>query len=153
MSVPDGIHVINAAPAGSVTVAVKDGVLSLVSVDIAGSWSRTKTEMSAREIELEFENEGTELKVKAEIEDGHVKLRAEFKTDDDSAHDDSADDDSGHGSDDGSSQIGRADIYWDEHERCGDREDPGLRTIVDGIACESLSGRRGPDSGPIRRER
>ncbi len=99
VSVPDGVHVINASPAGSVTVAVKDGVLSIVSIDIAGSWARTETEVSAREIELEFENDGTELKVKAEIEDGRVKVRAEFKTDDDSSHDGS-DDDSGHGSDD-----------------------------------------------------
>ena len=98
VSVPDGVHVVNASPAGSVTVAVKDGVLSIVSIDIAGSWARSETEVSAREIELEFENDGTELKVKAEIEDGRVKVRAEFETDEDSSHDGS-DDGSGHGSD------------------------------------------------------
>ena len=42
VSVPDGVHVINASPAGSVTVAVNDGVLSVVSIDIAGSWSRLR---------------------------------------------------------------------------------------------------------------
>jgi hypothetical protein len=87
VSVPDGVHVINASPAGSVTLALKDGVLSVVSIDIAGSWSRTGTEVSAREIDLAFENDGTELKVKAEIDDGRVKVRAEFKTDNNSGHD------------------------------------------------------------------
>lgn len=88
VSIPDGVHVIDASPAGSVTVAVKDGVLSLVSVDIAGSWTETKTEMSAREIELEFRNDGTELEVKAEIEDGRLRTRAEFKVDHDGSDDD-----------------------------------------------------------------
>ena len=86
-SVPDGVHVIDASTAGSVTVAVKDGVLSLVSVDITGDWWRTNTEVSAREIELEFENEDTELEIEAEIEDGRVKTRVEFQTDDESDHD------------------------------------------------------------------
>ena len=81
--IEEGVRVINAAPAGSVTVEVKDGVLSLVSVDIAGSWTRTETEMSAREIELKFQDDSTELEIKTEIEDGHLKTRAEFKTDND----------------------------------------------------------------------
>ena len=88
VSIPDGVHVIDASPAGSMTVAVKDGVLSLVSVDIAGDWTGTKTEMSAREIELEFRNDGTELEVKAEIEDGRLRTRAEFKVDHDGSDDD-----------------------------------------------------------------
>ena len=102
--------------------------------------------MSPREIELAFENDSTELKVKAEIDDGRVKVRAEFKTDDDSGHDGS-DDDSGHtvpttirattvpttirattvpGTTD--RELGGVDAYGEEHLRCGDREDPCLRT-------------------------
>ena len=48
--------------------------------------------MSAREIDPAFENDGTELKVRVEIDDGRVKVWAEFKTDDDSGHDGSDDD-------------------------------------------------------------
>ena len=94
-SVEDGTYVIDASPAGTVTIAVEDGRLRLVSVDIVGEWTQIDTETSSREVKVEFENADTELEVKAEIEDGQLKTRVEFE-----AKDDDSDDDSGHGSDD-----------------------------------------------------
>ena len=44
--------------------------------------------MSAREIELKFEGDRTEIEIKAEIEDGHLKTRADFETDTASSDDD-----------------------------------------------------------------
>jgi hypothetical protein len=81
--VEDGTYVIDASPAGTVTIAVEDGRLRLVRVDIAGEWIQIDTETSSREVKVEFENADTELEVKAEIEDGQLKTRVEFEAKDD----------------------------------------------------------------------
>jgi hypothetical protein len=46
--IPDGLHVIDAGAAGTITVEVRNGALSIVSIDIDGQLTRTETEQSSR---------------------------------------------------------------------------------------------------------
>ncbi len=91
----DGIQVIAAGPAGTVTVEIAGNVLTVVSIDVADGWTYdVRTE--GDEVKVEFRNaDGTEIEVEAELEHGLLEVKVETKTDDSIGDDDhrSGDDD------------------------------------------------------------
>jgi len=77
--IEDGIHVIDASPAGSITVEVVDGRLRLVATDLGAAWDEVERRVSGNEIELKYRDHDTELEIEVEIEDGALKVHVEFE--------------------------------------------------------------------------
>ena len=123
-TVAPGTRTVPAGDAGSITVAVDDGVLRLVATNPNGGWSVKVDQAGGREIEVRFRAESVRVDVNVELEDGEIRERVRTRDDatdertevingspssddDDSSgrgddHDDEDDDDdsSGHGDDD-----------------------------------------------------
>ena len=92
----DTVEVVDLGPAGSITVAVEGGVISLRSVDIAAEWERTELRASSTEIEIELRNGDVEVEAEVELEHGRLDIEVEIRADEDHHADgrgDDADDD------------------------------------------------------------
>jgi hypothetical protein len=87
------------SPGGTVTYAVQDGSLSLVSAVPASGWSVEVEQSAGRELEVDFRAGATKVDVHVELEDGQVRERVRVDDDDDDARG-GDDDNSGPGSDD-----------------------------------------------------
>ncbi len=74
-----GPIVIDAAPAGSITVSLSDGRLTLVSTDITSAWAKTRQEIESDQIKLKYDNGSTELEIEVELEDGRVTWHVTFE--------------------------------------------------------------------------
>jgi hypothetical protein len=76
--IPDGDYVVDASPAGSITVVVRDGMIVETQVDIDPVWMLYKFDEKSDEVELGFYWGESELKIKVEIDDGQLKKHVEF---------------------------------------------------------------------------
>ncbi len=78
-AVASGTRVVDAAGAGTVTVAEAGGQLSLVSATPAEGWSVEVEQSAGREIEVDFRMGAQRAQVNVELEDGAVRDRVRFR--------------------------------------------------------------------------
>ena len=89
-----GALTIDASPAGSVTVALNQGTVDVVSVDSNPGWTWSSERRLDGGVEVKFRNGSVEVEVEVEMEHGQMVPKVEVETDSD---DDSDDDNSGRG--------------------------------------------------------
>ena len=162
--VADGSRTFDAAGAGTVTVNVSGGQLSLVSAVPNSGWQVEVEQAAGREVELDFRKGSQRVQVNVELEDGAVRERVRFRDDADgtdiliengvvvqaegvqSQAGQSGSGTSGHsGDDDGVDDDGghgSDDGPGDDHDDDGDDHDD------DGDDHGGSSGRGGADDGP-----
>ena len=95
---PAGATAFDAAAAGTVWLAVEDGILVVDRVDT--TWEFKVETDDDGEIEIEFRNGEQEVEFEAELEDGNIKTKVESESDDQSDHDFNDDNAAGHDEDD-----------------------------------------------------
>jgi len=80
-NVPPGAasRVVDAGPAGTVTVAESGGTLTLVSVTPGSGWTSEIEQAFGREVEVDFRQGTQRVQVSVEIEDGAVRERLRFR--------------------------------------------------------------------------
>lgn len=67
--------VIDAAPAGTITVDSSGGQLRLVSVETEDGWSQSRIDAADRRIAVDFSSDGMELEVAIELDAGGLDVQ------------------------------------------------------------------------------
>lgn len=81
----------DAGAAGTVTITVANGMLTLDGTTENDGWSITKTRTQSDEIKVEFRNGSQEVEFEAELHNGHLETKIETKTSDNENDDSSSD--------------------------------------------------------------
>lgn len=81
-----------AGAAGTVTISVSNGVLTLDGTTENAGWAITKTRTEAGEIKVEFRNGPQQVEFEADLNHGQLETKTETKTSDDNGNDDSSSD-------------------------------------------------------------
>ena len=119
----DGIQVIAAGAAGTVTVEISGNVLTVVSIDVADGWTYD-VDRDGDEVKVEFRNaDGTRIELEAELDHGRLEVKVESKTDDSVGDDDHRSGDDDRSGDDQDDDRGGDDRGGDDHggdDRGGD---------------------------------
>jgi hypothetical protein len=79
--VPGTTRVVDAAGAGTVTIAVGDNDLQLIATTPAAGWTGEVEQAAGNEIEVDFRRGGERVQVNVEIEDGAVRERIRIRDD------------------------------------------------------------------------
>lgn len=77
IGIPDGIRTFEAGVAGSVTVELRAGALSLVSVDARHGWTYEIEKSRSDDIEVEFSRGDAEVEIRIRADDGRLEVRVD----------------------------------------------------------------------------
>ncbi len=77
---PDGTYQYQVATAGSVTIQVTNGAMSLASVDTNAGWTYTVEKNRSDEVEIEFEKGGAEASIRVKADHGELDVEIESKS-------------------------------------------------------------------------
>lgn len=77
VDVPDGTRRFEAGPAGSITIDVRSGSLSLTSVDARSGWSYEIDKARSDDIEVELSQGDSEVEIRVRIHHGRLEVRVD----------------------------------------------------------------------------
>jgi len=77
VDIPDGTRTFEAGAAGSITVDIRSGTLSLVSGNARSGWSHEVDKARSDDIEGEFSNGDAEAEIRVRIHDGRLEVRVD----------------------------------------------------------------------------
>ncbi|HEX7097821.1 MAG TPA: hypothetical protein VF377_01165 [Acidimicrobiia bacterium] len=75
VDIPDGTRTFDAGAAGSITVGIRSGSLSLVSVNANSGWSYEIDKARSDDIEVEFTQGDADVEIRVRIHDGRLEAR------------------------------------------------------------------------------
>lgn len=76
---PDGTYQYQVATAGTVTIQVTNGAMSLGSVSTSAGWTYTVEKNRSDDVEVEFENGGAEASIRVKADHGELEVEIESK--------------------------------------------------------------------------
>lgn len=77
LDMPDGTRTYQAGAAGSITVQISGGWLSLVTVNPGPGWSHEVEKSRPDDIEVEFDNGDDDVKIRVRNHDGQLEVRVD----------------------------------------------------------------------------
>ncbi|MEX1092842.1 MAG: hypothetical protein WEF28_06750 [Acidimicrobiia bacterium] len=77
---PDGTYQYQVATAGTVTIQVTNGAMSLASVNTNAGWTYAVEKNRSDEVEVEFENGDAEASIRVKPDHGELDVEIESKS-------------------------------------------------------------------------
>jgi glutamate synthase domain-containing protein 2 len=78
--VPDGTYQYQVATAGTVTIQVTNGAMSLGSVSTSAGWTYAVEKNRSDDVEVEFENGEAEASIRVKADHGELDVEIEAKS-------------------------------------------------------------------------